>query len=91
MSTATYSEAIGNLASLCDRVLSTREPVVIKRRGRRDVALLPAKELASLMETAYLLRSPRNARRLLGALQRSRSGEGKKPTCGELQKLGGAA
>ena len=61
----TCSHARANLAALCDQVLSTREPVIIHRRGGEDVALIAADELRSLMETAYLLRSPKNAQRLL--------------------------
>ncbi len=67
----TYTQARANLAALCDQVASTREPVLIHRRGGEDVALVSAEELASLMETAHLLRSPRNARRLLDALARA--------------------
>ena len=67
----TYTRARATLAALCDQVVSTREPVVIRRRGAPDVALISAEELASLMETAHLLRSPKNARRLLMALARA--------------------
>jgi antitoxin YefM len=48
-------------------VVDDQEVVIVRRKGERDVALLPATELAGLMETAYLLRSPKNAKRLLGA------------------------
>ena len=71
----TYTKARANLAALCDEVAATREPVIIRRRNAEDVALISADELASLMETAHLLRSPRNARRLLDALVRAQSGE----------------
>jgi antitoxin YefM len=74
-SETTYSHARANLAALCDQAASTREPIVIHRRGAEDVALISADELRSLIETAYLLRSPRNAERLLTALARAR-GEG---------------
>jgi antitoxin YefM len=67
----TYTQARANLASLCDDVTTTREAVIIRRRGARDVALVAADELGSLMETAHLLRSPRNAKRLITALQRA--------------------
>ena len=70
----TYTRARQNLASLWDEVESSREPAVIQRRGHEDMALLPADELASLRETAYLLRSPQNAVRLLAALTRARRG-----------------
>ena len=64
----TYTEARANLARLCDRVVNDRETVIITRRGAADVALIAADELTSLEETAHLLRSPRNAARLLTAL-----------------------
>ena len=72
-----YSHARENLASLWDEVESSREPAVIQRRGHEDMALLPAEELSSLRETAYLLRSPQNALRLLSALARGRRGKTK--------------
>jgi len=72
-----YSHARENLASLWDEVESSREPAVIQRRGHEDMALIPADELASLRETAYLLRSPQNAARLLAALTRARRGRTK--------------
>jgi antitoxin YefM len=74
--TTTYSAARAHLASLCDQVAATREPVIIRRRNAADVALIAADELAGLLETAHLLRSPRNAQRLLTALARAESGDG---------------
>lgn len=74
-----YSHARENLASLWDEVEDSREAAVIQRRGHEDMALIPAEELSSLRETAYLLRSPENAVRLLAALTRARRGK-KKPT-----------
>lgn len=67
----TYSQARSELASLMSRVIDNREVVVIKRRNHPPVAMIAADELTSLMETAHLLRSPANAKRLLEALQRS--------------------
>ena len=66
-----YSNARATLASLCDEVASTREPVIIRRRNAEDVALVSADELESLLETAHLLRSPKNAERLLRAMARA--------------------
>ncbi|HSL71443.1 MAG TPA: type II toxin-antitoxin system prevent-host-death family antitoxin, partial [Longimicrobiales bacterium] len=66
-----YSHARQNLAQVLDEAEDSQEPVIIKRRGHGDMALIPADELRSLQETAHLLRSPRNARRLLAALQRA--------------------
>jgi antitoxin YefM len=71
-SETTCTQARANFAALCDEVTSTREPVVIHRRGQEDVALVSAAELRSLLETAHLLRSAKNAQRLLTALVRAR-------------------
>jgi antitoxin YefM len=70
----TYTQARANLAVLWDRVTDDREVVVVKRRGAEPIALIAADELASLMETAHLLKSPKNAERLLEALARARGG-----------------
>ncbi len=72
----TYSHARAHFAALCDEACSSTEPVIIHRRGARDVALISAAELRSLQETAHLLRSPKNARRLLAALERARARTG---------------
>jgi len=66
-----YTQARANLATLLDKVTADREVVIIHRRGAEDVALISASELTSLMETAHLLRSPKNAERLLTALARA--------------------
>jgi antitoxin YefM len=86
MSETTYTSARANLAALCDHVTSTREPVVIHRRGREDVALVSAAELRSLEETAHLLKSPRNAERLLTALRRALSSKGRPITVEQLRR-----
>ena len=76
MTTISYTEARDRLASVWDETVSTREPVLIDRRGHESVVLVPASEWEGLMETAHLLRSPANARRLLAALTRLEQGEG---------------
>jgi len=81
----TYTNVRANLASLLDRVTKDREVVVIQRRGGEDVAMISADELASLMETAYLLRSPQNAERLLSALGRALKEKGEPYTVDELR------
>jgi len=73
----TYTSARENLASLLDRVTKDREVVIIQRRGSDDVAMISADELASLTETAYLMRSPQNAERILSALARALKNQGK--------------
>jgi antitoxin YefM len=82
----TYTNARATLAALCDEVSSTREPVIIRRRGADDVALVSADELESLLETAHLLRSPKNAKRLLETLARAQSQELPPSTVEELRR-----
>ena len=85
----TYTEARANLARLWDEAIDNREPIIIRRRGKENVVMLAADELAGLIETAHLLRSPRNAERLLTALARSRDDEGQPQHLASLkQKLG---
>lgn len=73
--TYSYSEARDHLAELWDRAVGNRETIRLTRRGAEPVVLLAAAEYEGLLETAYLLRSPANAARLLTALGRARAGE----------------
>jgi antitoxin YefM len=82
----TYTNARATLAALCEEVSSTREPVIIRRRNAADVALVSADELESLLETAHLMRSPKNAERLLAAISRARSNELKSSTIEDLRR-----
>jgi antitoxin YefM len=82
----TYTSAREQLASLLDRVTKDREIVIIQRRGSEDVAMISADELASLTETAYLLRSPQNAERLLSALGRALKNQGKAQGMEDLRR-----
>ncbi|OFZ97998.1 MAG: hypothetical protein A2Z64_14785 [Betaproteobacteria bacterium RIFCSPLOWO2_02_67_12] len=70
----TYTRAREHLAALCDAVTGNRETVLIRRRGKEDVALIAASELRSLVETAHLAASPANARRLERALRDANAG-----------------
>jgi antitoxin YefM len=82
----TYTRVRAGLAKFLDKVTLDREVVIIQRRGREDVALISAAELASLTETAHLLRSPKNAERLLSALARAIKNEGDGMTLDELRR-----
>ena len=82
----TYTQARAHLAELFDRVTDDCETVIVKRRGAKDVALISADELSSLLETAYLLRSPKNAERLQTALEHARDRAGTPQTVEELRR-----
>ena len=81
----TYSKARAQLAKLLDEVSENRETVMIRRRKGEAVAMIAASELTALAETAHLLRSPRNAERLLAALARARAGDGELMTVEQLR------
>jgi antitoxin YefM len=82
----TYTQARARLAELLDQVTHNQEIVIIQRRGKEDVAVVSAAELTSLLETAHLLRSPKNAERLLEALGRALRDEGQLLNLDELRK-----
>lgn len=86
MTQTTYTNARANLAKLLDEVTASREVIIINRRGSEDVALVAASELASLLETAHLLRSPKNAERLLTALRRAQTKKSKPGSIEDLRR-----
>jgi antitoxin YefM len=86
MTETTYTSLRQSLASVLDRVVNDREVVIVRRKGDKKVAMVPADELAGLMETAHLLRSPKNAKRLLGALRRATSRKGKPESLDKLRQ-----
>ncbi len=79
-----YTQAKKRLAMLMDQATDTREPVLIRRQGKEAVALIAAEELTGWLETADLLRSPKNAQRLIEASERAARGEGEKVDLAEL-------
>ncbi len=81
----TYSYARQNLAKILREAEERQEAIIIRRRGHEDMALIPADELRSLEESAHLLRSPKNAQRLLQALQRALENNGVPETLGSLR------
>ncbi len=83
----TYTNARARLAKLLDLVTQDREIVIIQRRGGEDVAMISAEELSSILETAYLLRSPQNAEQLLSAFARGLKNHPAPRTVDELRHL----
>jgi antitoxin YefM len=74
--TISYSESRANYAATLDAVVNDREEVVVTRAGHEPVVIVSLADYESLKETAYLLRSPRNAARLLRSIDRLESGRG---------------
>ena len=76
MRTMTYSESRAKYAETLNAVVDDREEVVITRSGHDPVVIVSLEDYESLKETAYLLRSSANARRLLDSINRLEDGEG---------------
>jgi antitoxin YefM len=82
----TYSNLRQNLAAVLAQSDSDNEVFVVRRRKGRDIALIPADELAAILETAHLLSSPANARRLLKALRRADAHQTPSSTIEQLRR-----
>ena len=82
----TYTQARANLASLLDEVSLNKEVVIINRKNAENVALVSESELSGILETAHLLRSPKNAQRLLKALLKVQEGKEDPHTLEELKR-----
>ncbi len=76
MKTMSYTESRARYAQVPDDVINDREEVVITRSGHESVVIVSLEDFESLRETAYLMRSPANARRLLDAMERLEAGSG---------------
>ena len=76
MKAITYSHARENLASTIKEVCSSHDPVIITRKSRDAVVMMSLEDYDSMKETTYLLRSPKNARRLLESIKQLESGSG---------------
>jgi len=87
----TYTSLRQHLASMMDRVVNDREVVIVHRKRGQKVAMIPADELAGLVETAHLLRSPKNAERLMEALASAKRRKGKVKSIDKLRREMGLA
>jgi antitoxin YefM len=76
MDSMTYTTVRANLASTMDRVCNDHEPLIVTRHGEQSVVMLSLEDFKALEETAYLLRTPANAKRLLSAVSQLNRGKG---------------
>jgi len=76
MKTLSYTDSRARYAEVLDSVVNDREEVVITRAGHEPVVIVSLEDYVALKETAYLMRSPKNARRLLDAMERLEAGQG---------------
>ena len=77
MDAITYTTARANLADTMDRVCEDHEPIIITRNSQQAVVMMSLDDFNALEETSYLLRSPKNARRLLESVASLESGKGR--------------
>lgn len=71
-----YSRLRSNLASEMDRVCADHAPIIVTRKASASVVMISLEDYEALDETAYLLRSPKNARRLLESIAELEAGGG---------------
>jgi antitoxin YefM len=77
MDAITYTTARANLADTMDRVCDDHEPIIITRNSQQAVVMMSLDDFKALEETSYLLRCPKNARRLLESISSLEAGQGK--------------
>lgn len=90
-SETTYTNLREHLARFLDQVTNEQEIIVIRRKEGHDVAMIDARELEGLVETAHLLRAPKNAKRLLKGLRRAGHDKGKTKSVEQLREETGLA
>ena len=76
MTAITYTAARANLAKTMDRVINDHDPIIITRNSDQSVVLLSLEDYQALEETAFLLRTPANATRLLASIEQLNAGRG---------------
>ena len=76
MKAITYKAARQNLAKTMDKVCNDRSPVIVTRRSSNSVVIMSLEDFEALEETAYLLRSPKNTRRLIESIAQLENGKG---------------
>jgi antitoxin YefM len=76
MDAITYTHARSHLAETMEQVCDDHAPVIITRKNQRSVVMMSLEDYQALEETAYLLRSPKNARRLLESIAELEAGRG---------------
>ena len=83
MDTITYTSLRATLATAMDRVCDDHEPLIVTRNGAQSVVMLSLEDYQALEETAALLRSPANAKRLLAAVTQIKAGKGSEREVGD--------
>lgn len=83
MDAISYTSARSNLSKMMEKVCDDHQPIIITRKKAPSVIMMSLEDFEALQETAYLLRSPENARRLLESVTQLERGEGKERALSE--------
>lgn len=83
MDAISYTAARANLAATMNRVCDDHEPLIITRNSEQAVVMMSLEDYKALEETAYLLRSPQNAQRLLASIAQLEAGQGQERSLAE--------
>jgi antitoxin YefM len=89
MDAITYTHARNHLTATMDKAIADHEPVIITRQSGDAVVMMSLEDFRSWEETAYLLNSPANARKLMKSLGEAQRGKTRSKTAAQLRKLGG--
>ena len=76
MESISYTSARSNLAKIMEQVCNDHTPIAITRKGEGSVVMISMEDYQALEETSYLLRSPKNMRRLIEAISELEDGKG---------------
>jgi antitoxin YefM len=76
MRAITYTAARGDLSKTMQKVCEDHDPIIITRKNTQAVVMMSLEDYEALNETAYLMRSPRNARRLIESIEELDEGKG---------------
>lgn len=90
MQAITYTYARNHLTATMDKTIADHEPVIITRQNGGAVVMMSLEDFRSWEETAYLLSSPANARKLMKSLDEANQGDTRGETLSDLRKLAGA-
>lgn len=76
MKAISYTSVRSNLAKTMEQICDDHEPIVITRKNERSVVMVSLEDYEALEETAYLLRSPKNMKRLIASISQLENGQG---------------
>ncbi|WP_459937457.1 type II toxin-antitoxin system Phd/YefM family antitoxin [Desulfonatronum parangueonense] len=87
METMSYTKLRNNLAKVMDRVVEDHDTVIVTRNNEPGVVILSLEDYEALLETAYLMKSPANARRMIEAVEQIQQGKTSSHSLADIAEL----